>query len=49
MLLALSTSIRLGGKGLPGINAQAYYKKLLITVVKSFKTLALKILMKRKQ
>jgi hypothetical protein len=33
---ALPTNIRLGWKGLPGTNALAYYKNLLITASKSF-------------
>ncbi len=36
---ALLTNIRLGCKGLPRTNAQAYYGHLKITVVKSFITL----------
>ncbi len=35
-LLASPTNIRLGWKGLRQTNTQAYYKKLLITAVKSF-------------
>jgi hypothetical protein len=38
-LLALPTTNRLGWKGLPGTNAQAYYENSLITAVKSFITL----------
>ncbi len=34
--LALPTNIRLGLKGLPGMNTLAYYGNLLITAVKSF-------------
>jgi hypothetical protein len=39
-LLALPANIGLGWKGLPGTNALAYYKKLELTAVKSFITLA---------
>jgi hypothetical protein len=35
-LLALSTNIRLGWKGLPGTNVLAYYEKSLLTAVKKF-------------
>jgi hypothetical protein len=36
----LPANIRLGWKGLPGTNAQAYYEKSELTAVKSFITLA---------
>ncbi len=39
-LLALPANIRLGWKGLPGINALAYYEKSSLTAVKFFITLA---------
>ncbi len=39
-LLAFPTNITLGWKGLPGINALAYYEKSSLTAVKSFITLA---------
>jgi hypothetical protein len=42
-LLALTTNIRLGWKGLPGTNALAYYKKLYLMSVKSFITLAIAV------
>ncbi len=35
-LLALPTNIRLGWKGLPEINALAYYEKSSLTAVKSY-------------
>ncbi len=39
-LLVLPTNIRLGGDGLPGTNALAYYKNLKLTSVKGFITFA---------
>jgi len=39
-LLGLPTNTRLGGKGLPGTNAHAYYEKAYLMAVKSFITLA---------
>ncbi len=38
--LASPANIRLSWKGLPGTNTLAYYEKVLLTVVKSFITLA---------
>jgi hypothetical protein len=35
-LLALTTNIRLGRKGLPGTNALAYYKKVVTYWSKNF-------------
>ncbi len=43
-LLALSTNIRLGWKGLTETNTPAYYENLLITAVKSFIVQALTII-----
>jgi hypothetical protein len=39
-LVALPTNNRLGWKGLPGTNSQAYYENSHLTVLKSFLTLA---------
>ncbi len=46
-VLALATNIRLDWKGLPGTNSLTYYEHLEITDVKSFKTLALGLSLKR--
>jgi hypothetical protein len=42
--MGLYTNIRIGWEGLPGANTKIYYQNLYLTAVKSFITLAPKLM-----